>query len=123
MIQKFMKMMNKNKKGFTLVELMVVVVIIGILVAIAVPVYNGVSTNAQANADKATVRTLNGAVSMYMADDKITTKDAKITAGTKADEAAAVLVAAGYIQSAPSATTIAHIDFVGSTTNPAFAYK
>lgn len=37
----------QNKKGFTLVELMIVVVIMGILVAVAVPVYGAVTTNAE----------------------------------------------------------------------------
>jgi prepilin-type N-terminal cleavage/methylation domain-containing protein len=33
----------KNKKGFSLAEIMIVVVIMGILVAVAVPVYTGIS--------------------------------------------------------------------------------
>jgi len=67
-MRKLMKHLHKNEKGFTLVELMVVVVIIGVLVAIAIPVYNNVQGTAQQNACDATVRTLNGASSMYNAN-------------------------------------------------------
>lgn len=37
----------KTKKGFTLVELMIVVVIMAILVVVAVPIYNSVTSNAR----------------------------------------------------------------------------
>lgn len=56
----------KNQKGFTLVELMVVVVIIGILVAIAIPIYNQVTARAELGAIESNLRTINGAVNMIM---------------------------------------------------------
>ena len=62
-----MRMLRKDE-GFTLVELMVVVLIIGILVAIAVPVFLNASTNAQLKACQASQRTIDGAVQTYNAN-------------------------------------------------------
>ncbi len=59
----------KNQKGFTLVELMVVVVIIGILVAIIIPIYNRVQDNAAMKSHEANLRTIDGAISMYVAEE------------------------------------------------------
>ena len=55
----------KNRKGFTLVELMIVVVILGILVAIAVPIYSIVTANAQKKTCFANMRMISGACVQY----------------------------------------------------------
>lgn len=45
-----------NKKGFTLMEMLIVVAIIAVLVAIAIPVFNGALTKSKEAADVANLR-------------------------------------------------------------------
>ncbi|MFA5525114.1 MAG: type II secretion system protein, partial [Tissierellales bacterium] len=64
---KFIQKQLKNKKGFTLVELVVVIAILGILAAIAVPKFASVTQNANKKAFEANHRTVVAAIQMYMA--------------------------------------------------------
>lgn len=58
---------TKNRKGFTLVELMVVVLIIGILVAIAIPLYSAARETAMKNSTMANLRMIKGSMAQYQA--------------------------------------------------------
>ncbi|GGD03506.1 prepilin-type N-terminal cleavage/methylation domain-containing protein [Pontibacillus salipaludis] len=62
MLKKFRQLMNKDEKGFTLVELLAVIVILGIIAAIAIPSIANVVENGKKDS---VLRTAEQAVESY----------------------------------------------------------
>ncbi|MBO7432068.1 MAG: prepilin-type N-terminal cleavage/methylation domain-containing protein [Elusimicrobia bacterium] len=58
----------KKTKGFTLVELVIVIVIVGILSVVAVPIYRGYTRKAMATEGKALLGTIQTSEKVYFAE-------------------------------------------------------
>ena len=59
-----------NKKGFTLVELLAVLVVLGIVVGITIPSINGILSNSRAKSEEAFVETIKDAMDMYLSGNE-----------------------------------------------------
>src|SRR5471032_2104829 len=66
-----MKITGNKSKGFTLVEIMIVVVIIGLLAAMAIPAFQKVRTNSQDKAVLNNARQLSGASDQYYLENGV----------------------------------------------------
>ncbi len=76
-------MKKTNKKGFTLAELLVVVAIIAVLVAIAIPIFTSQLEKAKEATDAANIRSAYAElVSQNLTDGKAGSKTVAITQGT-----------------------------------------
>lgn len=65
----------RNRKGFTLVEIMIVVAIIGLLAAIAIPNFVKARATAQKNACIANLKQIQGSKQVWAIDDNKTGAD------------------------------------------------
>ena len=71
--------MLRNQKGFTLMELMIVIVIIGVLAAIGIPAYTGYVERATKAACNANARSLETAAGLYVAEHGDIVEESAIT--------------------------------------------
>jgi prepilin-type N-terminal cleavage/methylation domain-containing protein len=111
---------TKNEKGFTIVELLIVIVVIGILAAITIVAYNGVQSRARSSAAQSAaenvakkIEAFNAATGSYPVHN--TTNNVTAQLATQNESS---LTGSGLVIGTPSGTngtTTVRVDLCGTT--------
>ena len=105
-----------SKSGFTLVELIVVIAILGILAGIAVPAYSGYIKKANEAADYAQLDAIKTAV-VFASTDK------QVKAGNTYEDITKITVTNGSATVAPDAATVTETEIEAYYDISSFAFK
>jgi type IV pilus assembly protein PilA len=98
---------HDDERGFTLIELMVVVLIIAILIAIAIPTFLGARARSQERAAQSSLRNgLTAAKTMYTDDGNYSAADENATTGLKTVEPSLSYVATGSPSDDPKEVSV-----------------
>jgi general secretion pathway protein G len=104
--------MTRKSRGFTLVEILIVVIILGILAAIVIPQFTNASNDARNNSVASTLQTMRGQIELYKIQhgDTPPTQGSLVTLLTNKTDTTGNILTAGattgyfgpYVQSFPT---------------------
>jgi MSHA pilin protein MshA len=103
--------MKQNQRGFTLIELVMVIVILGVLAAVALPKFVNLKGDAQAAALQGVVGGIASASSVNYAARSVTTANGTATAGLTCSAAAGAILQGGI----PNGFELDTVATVGAT--------
>jgi len=71
-----LRLRQSNQGGFTLIELVIIIVVLGILAAVAIPKYQNITSEAKEAACRAALGGLRSGITIYYANQAVTTGSA-----------------------------------------------
>ena len=121
-----MKMPTRSKKGFTLVEIMIVVVIIGLLAAMAIPAFQKVRKNSIGKTMANDARQIAGACQQLLLENPALGTNVNITFDNTTGQITGPAAATGnilqYLQKVSRGYSVATIDYNGAAGANAAAF-